>query len=166
MDFKSLGENSPVYIIRKKPFSFETGTLKSKGLKPQNQMNPFMPQTTPQTIDVVISVGGSDETLPSIPVNMEVVEYKNSFYSTTPEGAQQAVANMMQFSKSRLEERAYDESVLSEGERVMEKLNPQYAEGKRQARTIEELQSHQEAQDKKLDSIIKMLEKISPSPKT
>ena len=30
MDFNSLGENSPVYVVRKRPFGFLTGTLKAK----------------------------------------------------------------------------------------------------------------------------------------
>ena len=36
MDFKNLGENSIVHIIRKKPFLYETGTLKSKVAKQPN----------------------------------------------------------------------------------------------------------------------------------
>lgn len=159
MDFNALGENSPVYIVRKKPFEFLTGKLKSKNAK---QQNTYIPTVQPQSIDIVVTVNGSDEILPNIPLNIETVEYKGSFYSVSTEGIQNAVANMMHTAKSNLDEHDYHKSVLAEGEKVMEQLNPQYAEGKRQARTIQELQDHQNEQDKKLDSILEMLQKISP----
>jgi hypothetical protein len=161
MDFKTLGENSPIYIVHKKPFLFEMGTLKTKSMKPINQF-PYLPQAMPQTIDVVISVNGSDETLPNIPSNLDIVEYKNSFYSTTAEGAQQAIANLMQMATSCKAEVPYYDSILEKGEEYMEKLNPQYAEGKRQARTIEDLQVRQDKQEKVLNDIYSMVQKLVP----
>lgn len=161
MDFKTLGENSPIYIVHKKPFLFEMGTLKSKGTKPVGQ-NMFMPAMMPQTLDVVVSVNGSDTVLPATPSNLEVVEYKNTYYSTTAEGAQQAIAGLMQMASTGKAEQSYYDAVLRDGETAMEKLNPQYAEGKRQARTIEDLQNRQNAQDKKLDDIYALLQKLAP----
>lgn len=164
MDFNSLGENSPVYIVRKRPFRYEVGTLKSKGTK-QPTLGTFIPQATPQPLDIVVNVGGNDEILPNVPLNMEVLEYKNSYYSVSTEGIQRAVASMMQVATSNLNDKEYYESVLSEGERVMERLNPQYAEGKRQARTIKDLQSHVSEQDKKLDEILTFMRDLSGKPK-
>ena len=159
MDFYSLGENSPVYIIRKKPFALITGTMKSKGVKPAVS-NPYMPPTAPQTTDVVITVNGSDEIVPSVPQGMEVVEYKGSYYSVSSEGAQQAIANMMQMASTGKAEQEYYDSVLTEGEKYMEQLNPQYAEGKQQARAIRDLQKRQDEQDTKLDRILSRIEEL------
>jgi hypothetical protein len=164
MDFKTLGENSPIYIVHKKPFLFEMGSLKSKGTKPITQQNIFMPQQMQQTLDVVISVNGSDTVLPATPSNLEVVEYKNVFYSTTPEGAQQAIAGLMQMASNGKAEQSYYDSILKEGELAMEKINPQYAEGKRQARTIEDLQKRQDEQGKMLNDIYALMQKIAPKP--
>ncbi len=164
MDFKTLGENSPIYIVHKKPFLFEMGTLKSKGTKPLNQF-PYIQQPVTPTIDIVVSTNGTDETLPGIPANLDIVEYKNCFYSTTPEGAQQAIANLIQFANNGIAEQAYYQSIIRDGEKAMEQLNPQYAEGKRQARTIEDLQARQNEQDKKLDLILSQLQKMGGSPK-
>lgn len=161
MDFSSLGENSPVYIIRKKPFQFLTGTLKAKNSK---QQNPYLPPIQGQCADIVITVNGSDEILPNIPLNMEIVEYKGSYYSASPDGIQNAVANLMQQAKSNIEEHDYYQSVLNEGEKVLEQLNPQYAEGKRQARTIKDLQERADAQDKKLDKILEFMKDLSSPP--
>jgi hypothetical protein len=56
----------------------------------------------------------------------------------------------------------YYDSILEQGEKYMEQLNPQYAEGKRQARTIEDLQVRQDKQEKVLNDIYSMVQKLVP----
>lgn len=163
MDFFNLGENSPVYIIRKKPFEMLDGTLKSKSAK---QQNPFIPQTSPQPIDIVVTVGGSDEVVAGVPQGTETVEYRGSYYSTTSQGIQQALANMMQIASQGKAEQPYYDTVLEKGEAYMEKLNPKYAEEKRQTRTINELVEHRKETDAKLDQILAFMKELSgPSKK-
>ena len=162
MDFKNLGENGIVHIIRKKPFAYLTGVLKSKSVK---NPNPYQIQPAPQTFDLVISVGGNDEVVPGIGDGMEVVDYKGSYYSASPEGTLQAVTNMMQMAQNGIDEQSYYHSVKSEGEKVLELLNPQYAEGKRQARIIKDLQDRTDEQDKKLDKILTRLDEFFSTPK-
>ena len=158
MDFKTLGENSPVYIIRKKPFCYEVGTLKSKGTKPVNQFQ--VPQNTQPLIDVVLTVSGNDEILPNVPQGLETIDYKGSYYSTTTDGILQALANLMQMASNGKAEQPYYDTVLTEGEKVREMLDMQYAENKRQARTIKDLQERADAQDKKLDRILSRIEEF------
>lgn len=163
MDFKNLGENSIVYIIRKKPFSYETGILKSKIVK---QPQPYQLQPMPQTFDIVVTVNGNDEMVPGVTDNMEVVDYKGSFYSASVDGILQANANLEQMAKAGKAEQDYYDSVLKGAEAVNEKLNPRYAADKQQARTIEDLQKRQDEQDKKLDKILSRIEELfTPSDK-
>lgn len=164
MDFKSLGANSPVYIIRKKPFLYEVGVLKSKTVK--QQPNLYMPQPAPQAFDVVITVNGNDEVVPGITDSMEVVDYKGSYYSASVEGILQANANLAQMAKAGLEEQSYYQSVMAGAESVNEKLNPQYAENKKQAKTIKDLQDRQDEQGKKLDLILSRIDEVLNAPKT
>lgn len=165
MDFKSLGENSPVHIVRKKPFLYEVGTLKSKNI-PQlnNQVNPYLAQAfqqnMPQKFDIVVSVNGKDETVVGIPFNGEAVEYNNTYYCTSSDGAMQAIAGMMQFASTAKADVPYYDSILMNGEMYMERLNPQYAEGKRQARVISDMQNRQDEQDKKLDDVLAMMKQL------
>lgn len=164
MDFKSLGENSPVHIVRKKPFVYEVGVLKSKSGMPFNQQNnPYlamMQQNMPQKMDIVVTVNGKDETVAGIPLNGENVDYNNTYYCATSEGAMQAIANMMQMASAGKADVPYYDSILLNGEKYMEMLNPQYAAGKQQARTIEELQKRQGEQDEKLDRVLSMMERM------
>lgn len=159
-----MGANSPVYIIRKKPFQYEVGVLKSKNAK-QPQQNIYLPQQAPQTFDLVITVNGNDEVVPGITDNMEVVDYKGAYYSASVEGILQANANLAQMAKAGLEEQPYYKSVEKGTEEVSEKLNPQYAENKKQAKTIRELQDRQDAQDKKLDLILSKMDEVLGVPK-
>lgn len=163
MDFNSLGENSPVYVVRKRPFGFLTGTLKAKVSK--QPVNPYLPQAQQQPIDVIVNVGGSDETIPGVPIGMEVVEYKGSYYSTTADGAQQAISGLMQVGRDGIDSQEYFNSLITEGEKALESINPQYAEGKRQARVVRELQERQDAQDKKLDEILSFMRELSSPSK-
>lgn len=161
MDFKSLGENSQVHIIRKKPFQYLTGTLKSKTAKNQN-FAPYMMQTQPQTYDLVINVNGNDEVVSGISDNMEVVEYKGSYYSASTNGILQAASTMVQMAKNGKAEQAYFDDVIANGEKVIESLNPEYAESKRQARLVKDLQDRQDEQGKMLKEMYSMLQKIAP----
>lgn len=161
MDFKSLGENSQVHIIRKKPFQYLTGTLKSKTAKNLN-LAPYMMQTQPQTFDLVINVNGNDEIISGISDNMEVVEYKGSYYSASTNGILQAASTMVQMAKNGKAEQSYFDDVIQKGEKVIESLNPEYAESKKQARIVKDLQDRQDKQDKKLDDIYSLLQKIAP----
>ena len=163
MDFKNLGENSHVHIIRKKPFCYETGVLKSKVVK---QQNPYQIQSAPQAFDLVITVNGNDEVVPGVTENLEIVDYKGSFYSASVEGILQANDNLAQMAKVGLEEQPYYNAVVQGTEGVREKLNPRYAEEKKRDRTIMELVEHRKETDSKLDQILKFMKDLaSPSKK-
>jgi hypothetical protein len=161
MDFKSLGENSQIHIIRKKPFQYLTGTLKSKTAKNQS-FAPYMMQAQPQTFDLVVNVNGSDEIVSGISDNMEVVEYKGSYYSASTNGILQAASTMVQMAKNGKAEQPYFDDVIANGEKVIESLNPEYAESKRQARLVKDLQDRQDEQGKMLKEMYSMLQKIAP----
>ena len=62
----------------------------------------------------------------------------------------QAVDSMLQTSKKAIEQVPYHKSVISETEKMLEVLNPQYAENKQNARVIQSLQEKQKAQDAQL----------------
>jgi hypothetical protein len=64
-----------------------------------------------------------------------------------------------------LEQIPLHKNVIAESEKMLEVLNPRYAEEKKQARTITDLERRQSETDKKLDTILGILQKLdSPSP--
>jgi hypothetical protein len=115
-------------------------------------------------IDVVVAVDGKDETFHDVPLNVEIAQKGNVTFSGSREAMLQAVDGMLQSSKKAIEQVGYHNSVITESEKMMEVLNPQYAENKQQARTIKDLQERADKQDKKLDDIYSLLKKISGTP--
>ncbi len=170
MDFNSLGNGNPFYVLRKgeKPI-LEVGVVKSK-----SQPRAKFPTQTPnimagmqmqQVIDVVATINGKDETFSEIPVNVEIAARGNDTFSGSREAMLQAVDAMLQTSKKAIEQVSYHKAVVAESEKMLEVLNPRYAEEKKQARTICDLEKRQAATDEKLDSILKILQKLdSPTP--
>lgn len=172
MDFLSLGNGSPFYILRQgdKPM-LEIGIVKSKSQPrakfPTQTPNIMQGMQMQQVIDVVATINGKDETFSEIPTNVEIAQKGSTTFSGSREAMIQAVDNMLQTSKKALEQIDYHKSVISESEKMMETLNPQYAENKQQARTIKDLQERADKQDKKLDDIYNLLKNMNGStPKT
>lgn len=168
MDFISLGTGAPFYILHKgeKPV-LEIGVVKSKS----DPKPPFQAQTPgvfngmsqmQNVLDVVVTINGADTPFSNLKANAEIEQYNNgkTLVSCSREAMLQSVDAMIQASKKALEQVDYHKSVLKEGEKMLEALNPAYAENKRNARTIKDLQERADAQDKKLDSIASQNQRI------
>lgn len=158
MDFQSLGNGTPFYILRRgeKPL-LEVGVVKSK-----SQPRAKFPTQTPnimtgmqmqQVVDVIATINGKDETFSDIPVNVEIAARGNDTFTGSREAMLQAVDAMLQTSKKALDQIPYHKSVISESEKMLEVLNPQYADNKRQAKTIQSLEEKQKATDQKLAAL-------------
>lgn len=170
MDFSSLGQGSPFYILRQgeKPI-LEVGTVKAKTQPhvkfPTSTPNLMTGLQTQQVIDVTATINGKDETFNDIPLGVEIAAKGNVTFSGSREAMLQAVDTMLQTSRKALDQISFHKGVIAESEKMLEVLNPRYAEEKRQARTINDLERRQADTDKKLDAILGILQKLdSPAP--
>lgn len=165
MDFNSLGNGNPFYVLRKgeKPL-LEVGVVKSKSAPrakfPTQTPNAMVGMQIQQVVDVTATINGKDETFSEIPINVEIAARGNDTFSGSREAMLQAVDAMLQTSKKAIEQVPYHKGVIAESEKMLEVLNPQYAENKRQARTISDLEKRQAATDQKLDAILGILKKL------
>ena len=165
MDIQNLGIGSPFYVLRKgeKPV-LETGVVKTKSQPrakfPTQTPNIMQGMQMQQVIDVTVTINGKDETFVDLPINVEIAARGNDTFTGSREAMLQAVDNMLQTSKKALEQVAFHKSVIAESEKMLEVLNPQYAENKKQARTISDLERRQADTDKKLDTILGILQKL------
>ena len=172
MDIQNLGIGSPFYVLRKgeKPV-LETGVVKTKSQPrakfPTQTPNIMQGMQMQQVIDATVTINGKDEVFSEIPINVEIAARGNDTFTGSREAMLQAVDAMLQTSKKAIEEVPYHKSVIAESEKMLEVLNPQYAENKKQARTISDLERRQADTDKKLDTILGILQKLdSPAPST
>ena len=159
MDFNSLAIGSPIYILHKsdKP-QLIVGSLKDK-TQPQAKYqaqavpNDFNGTNIQQVFTLTITYNGKDEQLTDVPINYEIVQRGNDVLSCNRDAMLQAVDAMIQSSKKSLEMVDYHKSVLIEGEKMLEELNPRYAEEKKRDKTITELEKRQAMTDQKLTSL-------------
>lgn len=158
MDFQSLGNGNPFYVLRRgeKPL-LEVGVVKSKSQPrakfPTQTPNIAMGMQMQQVIDVTATINGKDETFTEIPINVEIAARGNDTFSGSREAMLQAVDAMLQTSKKAIDQIPYHKGVIAESEKMLEVLNPQYAENKKQARTIQNLEEKQRATDAKIATI-------------
>ena len=166
----SLGIGNPFYVLRRgeKPV-LEVGVVKSKSQPrakfPTQTPNIMQGMQLQQVIDVTATISGKDEVFSDIPVNVEIAARGNDTFSGSREAMLQAVDAMLQTSRKAIDQIPYHKGVIAESEKMLEVLNPQYAENKKQARTISDLERRQADTDKKLDTILGILQKLdSPAP--
>lgn len=165
MEINSLTNGSPFYVLKKgeRPM-LEIGTVKSKSQpRPQYQTqtpNLLNGMNFQQVVDLTVTINGSDRVFSGIPLNVEIAAQGNETFSGSREAMLQAVDNMLQTSKKALEQIPLHKNVIAESEKMLEALNPRYAEEKKQARTISDLEKRQAATDAKLDSILSILKKL------
>lgn len=145
MEINSLTNGSPFYVLKKgeRPV-LEIGTVKSKSQpRPQYQTqtpNLLNGMNFQQVVDLTITINGSDRVISGIPLNVEIAAQGNETFSGSREAMLQAVDNMLQTSKKALEQIPLHKNVIAESEKMLEASNPRYAEEKKQARTISDLE--------------------------
>ena len=176
MDFNSLVNGNPFYVLRRgeKPI-LEVGIVKSK-TQPRAKFQTQTPNIMTgmqmqQVVDVVATINGKDETFSEVPINVEIAARGNDTFSGSREAMLQAVDAMLQTSKKAIEQVPYHKSVISETEKMLEVLNPQYDETKQNARVIQSLQEKQKAQDAQLaelkaqnSEMLNILRQLNGSP--
>lgn len=161
MDFNQLGQGSPFYILRKvkgeKPV-LEIGTVKSK----TNPMPNYQAHAIPGAFNginpmyvttLTVTVNGNDRSIPDLPINVEIAAKGNETYSGSREAIMQAVDTMVQDSKRNIADESYYRLCVSEGEKIMEVLNPNFAEEKQRAKMIDDLQEQVNNQGAQLQNI-------------
>ncbi len=178
MDFKSLGTGQTIYVLQKSEKSrpvLQVGVVKSKSepKSPYQTNQPLLNGLAAMNgqnavVDIVASINGADVPFSNLPANGETTSYNggNTFVSCNQQATIQAVDAMMQVSRQELERESYNKAVLDEGEKMLETLNPRYAEEKKRDRTIKSLEERQAATDNKLDKILSRLDEFfAPSKK-
>ena len=165
MDIQSLTNGSPFYVLKKGECpKLEVGTVKSKS-NPRPQYQTSTPSLMngmnfQQVVDLTVTINGNDRVINNIPLNVEIAAMGNETFSGSREAMLQAVDSMLQTSKKALEQIPWHKNTIVEAEKMLEVLNPRYAEEKKQAKTINDLEKRQAATDAKLDSILSILKKL------
>lgn len=165
MDFNSIGNGQPFYILRQigeRP-TLEVGTVKAKTApRYVNQAvsgaNFGTVPNVQQVINLTLDINGRDEVISDLPLGIEIASRGTDTYSGSKEAMLQAVEAMIQNAGNILSRTEFYRSVKTEGDKMREILNPQFARENQQARAIADLQKRLAEQDKKYDTILHLLQ--------
>lgn len=176
MDFNSLSAGQPFYILQKgeKPV-LQVGVVKTKS-DPKSPYNVQQPailnglsamNAQNMVVDMVVTVGTAEIPFNNLPVSAESSTYNggDTFVSCSREATLQAIDARMQASKKHIEDNAYHVEAIPEYEKMLESLNPAYAESKERDRTIKELVEHRKETDSKLDKILSFMQELTAPTK-
>ena len=144
MDFKSLQPGQSVYIIYRndKP-RLVVADVVSRNEPHFNVNNPTAAIGTnlKQVVDITAKNGEQVIPLGNLTADNETATYNNGaqFIGASQEATLREVDRMMAESRQVLDKVEYHQSVLAEGEKMLEVLNPQYKEAKAQKQDIADL---------------------------
>ena len=144
MDFKSLQPGQPIYIIYKNDTPhLVVAEVVSRNEPHYNVNNPsaVIGTNLKQVVDITAKNGEEVIPLGNLAADDQTATYNNGaqFIGASQEAALREVDSMMAESRQVLDKVEYHQSVLAEGEKMLEVLNPQYKEAKAQKQDIADL---------------------------
>lgn len=184
MDFQSLRPGSAIYILHRDGNTVPQLVIGTVQNKPEPKPR-YMTQTPGATanvytgtnmmqpvVEIVAKCGNEDVPFSNLTPTDSSATYNNgqTFITTTPDAMLPAVDAMMQDSRKELSRNDYNQAVLSEGEKMLETLNPRYREEKEQKQDIANLKGQMGDVVNTMNTMMSMMQdlnkKISASSKS
>lgn len=153
--FSALRRGSQVYVLTKDGIpELIKGVIESTTY-PTYNTNYY----NGQTMDINIRTDNDNMEFKNIVPTLSVVDYKNIILSETKELLIPEVENMLQNSKSIVENVEYHRNVVQQCEKMLKDLSPKYAKEIQHDEDINNLKSEMGGIKSKIDTIIQMLSK-------
>jgi len=174
MDFQSLRQGSTVYILHRdgKNPRLVVGTVQNNPEPKPRYMTQSPAAATPNVyagtnmmqpvLEVIVKCGKEEVPFSNLTPTDSSATYNNgqTFITTTPDIMLPAVDAMMQDSRKALEMEDYHKSVLVEGEKMLEILNPRYREEKEQKQDIANLKSQMGNIENTMNAMMTMMQDL------
>ena len=176
MDFQSLKQGSPIYILQEggtepkltvatvanKPEPKPLYMTQNPGATPAAYVGTNMMQPV---VEIVARMGNEDVPFSNLTPTASTATYNNgqTTISCTTEGMLPAVDAMMQRAKKRIEERPYDDAVMTKGKEFLMSLNPRYKEEEEQKQDIANLKSQMGNIETTMGTMMSMMKDLQKS---
>lgn len=141
--FQALRPNNQIFILHKDKPVLETGIVVSVSMPtPKYPMQPMFGQTQEMVVDIVAKVNNQDVTYQKMPAALEVADFGNNTIVITDnrEAMNSEIMCLKQKSEDIVNSREYHENLISEYEKLLISLNPEFAEKKAQQTRIDALE--------------------------
>ena len=143
--FSNLRANSQIFILHKGAAPFvEVGTVLSVSIPRPKFSIPQYGQLQDMVVDVTARIGERSETFQALPAGLDVADSMgndNVVVTTGRDSMNAEVASMKQKSQDILNSIEYHKSIICECDKILENINPEYAEKQAQQARISSLES-------------------------
>lgn len=171
MDFQGLKQGNSIYIIdrsdKPKLVVADVTNVSAPRAPITNQLAAIGTNIT-QVVDITAKVGEQVTLLNNLTANAESETYNQGaqFVAASQGAALREVDRMIADSKAALAKVDYHQAVVTEGEKMLELLNPQYKEAKAQKQDIADLKAQVVGITDKFDQMMQMMTEMQESLKS
>jgi uncharacterized coiled-coil protein SlyX len=155
--FQSLRPNNQLYILRKDKPTLEVGSVVSVSIPvPKYQMQPAFGQHQEMVVDIVAKVNNQDVTYQKIPANLDIADFGNGgiVISDNREAMNSEILSLKKKSADILDSIDYHKDVISNCEKILSELNPEFAEKQAQKKEIDDLRVQMDEMTKNMASLM------------
>ena len=161
--FQSLRPNNQVFILHKDRAILETGSVVSVSTPmPKYPVQPMFGQPQEMVVDIVVKVNNQDITYQKIPENLDIADFNNSniVLSDNREAMNSEIASLKQKSIAIINSIDFHKEMISNCDKILSELNPEFAEKQQQQLEINSLKTQMGEMAKSITELMSMNKKL------
>lgn len=142
--FQSLRPNNQIYILHKNVPSLDIGTVISVSIPtPKYPVQPMFGQPQELVVDIVAKVNNQDITYQKVPANVDIADFGNNsiVLADNREAMNSEILSLKQKSLDIINSVEYHNELISNCDKLLTDLNPEFAEKQLQQNEINFLKS-------------------------
>lgn len=161
--FQSLRPNNQVFILHKDRAVLETGSVVSVSTPmPKYPVQPMFGQPQEMVVDIVVKVNNQDITYQKIPANLDIADFNNSniVLSDNREAMNSEISSLKQKSIAIINSIDFHKEIISNCDKILSELNPEFAEKQQQQLEINSLKTQMGEMAKSITELMSMNKKL------
>lgn len=161
--FQSLRPNNQVFILHKDRALLETGSVVSVSMPvPKYPVQPMFGQPQEMVVDIVVKVNNQDVTYQKTPANLDIADFNNSniVLSDSREAMNAEITSLKQKSITILNSIDFHKEMISNCDRILSELNPEFAEKQQQQLEINSLKTQMGEMSKSITELMDLNKKL------
>lgn len=161
--FQSLRPNNQVFILHKDRAILETGSVVSVSTPmPKYPVQPMFGQPQEMVVDIVVKVNNQDITYQKIPANLDIADFNNSniVLSDNREAMNSEIASLKQKSIAIINSIDFHKEMISNCDKILSELNPEFAEKQQQQLEINSLKTQMGEMAKSITELMSINKKL------
>jgi hypothetical protein len=161
--FQSLRPNNQVFILHKDRAILETGSVVSVSTPmPKYPVQPMFGQPQEMVVDIVVKVNNQDITYQKIPANLDIADFNNSniVLSDNREAMNSEISSLKQNSIAIINSIDFHKEMISNCDKILSELNPEFAEKQQQQLEINSLKTQMGEMAKSITELMSMNKKL------